>query len=180
MPITALLVMAVAASAQTPQSTGPEQAAYDPRAVYTHNHDGPFGEKLRVLEESLRCTCGCTLDTHTCQLNMQCGTSPRWSAQILQLLNEGKSEEEILDEFVAQYGKAALIAPPLEGFNWVGYLTPAVALLMGGALVGLVLRRNTHAPGPEPAVGTEVSSEEWGRLQDEIRKLEEAEDASDW
>jgi len=180
MQITALLVAAVAATAQAPQSTGPEHAGFDPDAVYTHNHDGPFGEKLRILEESLRCTCGCTLDTHTCQLNMQCGTSPRWSARILQLLNEGMDEEEILEDFVLQYGTVALIAPPLEGFNWVGYLTPAVALLMGGALVGLVLRRTTHEPDLEPAMETAVSTEEWDRLQDEIRRLEEAEDSSDW
>jgi cytochrome c-type biogenesis protein CcmH/NrfF len=177
MKITALFLL-VATVQSAPQSTGPEHAAYDPSGVYTHSHDGELGAKLRVLEESLRCTCGCTLDVHTCQLNMQCGVSPVWSARILTLLDQGASEEEVLADFVGEYGKAVLIAPPLEGFNWVGYLTPAAALLMGGALVGLLLRRGLRSPTSEPQ--TAVSSEEWDRLQAEIRKIEEEETASDW
>jgi cytochrome c-type biogenesis protein CcmH/NrfF len=176
MNITAILL--VAAIQGSPQSTGPEHAAYDPTAAYTHNHEGDFGEELRVLEQSLRCSCGCTLDLHTCQLNMQCGVSPRWSARILQLLEGGETDEAILDEFVAEYGKAVLIAPPLEGFNWVGYLTPAMALVMGGALVGLVLRRSIRSRQPQPVEA--VSEGEWERLQSEIRKIEEEEAASDW
>lgn len=176
MKITAILL--VAAIQGGPQSTGPEHAAYDPTTTYTHNHEGDFGEKLRVLEQSLRCSCGCTLDLHTCQLNMQCGVSPRWSARILQLLEGGTTEDAILDEFVADYGKAVLIAPPLEGFNWVGYLTPAMALVLGGVLVGLVLRRSIRSRQPQPVEA--VSEGEWERLQSEIRKIEEEEAASDW
>lgn len=162
------------------QTTGPEHTGYDPTVVYSHSHNGPLGEKLRFLEESLKCSCGCTLDLHTCQLNMQCGISPAWSQRILAQLEEGRTEEQILDGFVADYGKAVLIAPPLEGFNWVGYLTPAMALLMGGALVGMVLKRNTRASGVHAEVGTPVSDADWDRLQAEIRKIEDEEAASGW
>jgi cytochrome c-type biogenesis protein CcmH len=98
---------------------------------------------------------------------------------MLQLLEGGATEDAILDEFVTEYGKAVLIAPPLEGFNWVGYLTPVMALVMGGVLVGLVLRRSIRSREPQP-VGAAVSSDEWERLQSEIRKIEEEEAASDW
>lgn len=169
----------VSATPLAAQSTGPEHTGYDPNATWVHAHEGELGEKLRYVEQNLKCSCGCTLDVHTCQLNMQCGVSPVWAEQIYRRLNEGASEEEILDEFVVEYGTAVLIAPPLEGFNWVGYLTPGVALLLGGALVGLILRRNVHSrPVTEPA--TAVSSDEWDRLQAEIRKIEEEEAASDW
>lgn len=175
----ALLLLAALASPVWAQSTGPQHTAYDPTVGYVHNHEGPLGEKLRYVEENLRCSCGCTLDTHTCQLNMQCGVSPVWAERAYRRLAEGASEQEVLDEFVLEYGQAVLIAPPLEGFNWVGYLTPAVALLLGGALVGLVLRRNV-GQGPEPVEAEGVSSEDWNRLQTEIRKLEEEEASSDW
>ncbi len=176
--LTALLLVFVAAPAVA-QSTGPEHTGYDPNGTWVHNHEGELGDKLRYVEANLRCTCGCTLDTHTCQLNMQCGVSPVWSERIFQRLSEGATESEILDEFVVEYGAAVLIAPPLEGFNWVGYLTPAVALLLGGAMVGLVLRRNVQNRTVVAEAGP-VSSEEWDRLQSEIQKIEEEEASSDW
>ena len=61
------------------QSTGPSHAGYDPNApVGGHYHEGELGEKLMVLETGLRCDCSCGLDVHTCQFQMQCGTSPVW------------------------------------------------------------------------------------------------------
>lgn len=170
-----LLAVPVAA-----QSTGPRHDGYDPGTKYVHDHGHELGEKLRYVEQNLRCSCGCTLDVHTCQLNMQCGVSPAWSEQIFRRLSEGASEQEVLDEFVVEYGQAVLIAPPLEGFNWVGYLTPAVALLMGGVLVGLVLRRSVGSRAAEPARSDVVSRADWNRLQAEIQKLEEEEASSDW
>ena len=180
MRVRALLLLLVFAGPISAQSTGPEHTAYDPNATWVHKHEGEVGEKLRYVEQNLRCTCGCTLDTHTCQLNMQCGVSPTWSQRIYERLMEGASEEQILDEFVVEYGAAVLIAPPLEGFNWVGYLTPAVALLVGGALVGLVLRRNVRAQSAPTAQPAGVSGEEWDRLQAEILRIEEEEASSDW
>ena len=179
MTVTGLFLLAALVQS-APQSTGPEHAAYDPAGTYSHSHEGELGAELRILEGSLRCSCGCTLDLHTCQLNMQCGVSPVWTARIRQLLEDGAAEGPILDQFVAQYGKAVLLAPPLEGFNWVGYLTPIMALLMGGALVGLVLRRNLGESEPQPAHVNSVSDEEWLRLQAEIRRIEEDEARSDW
>ena len=110
---------------------------------------------------------------------MQCGVSPAWTTRIRERLEAGASDEQILDEFVQEYGRAVLIAPPLEGFNWVGYLTPAMALILGGALVGVVLRRTVaRAPRPQPVAP--VSSEEWDRLRAEISKLEAEEGSADW
>lgn len=176
----ALLLLAALAAPVSAQSTGPEHAAYDPSVGYRHSHDGPLGEKLRFLEQSFKCSCGCTLDLHTCQLNMQCGISPAWSERILAELEEGRTEEQIVAGFVEDYGKAVLIAPPLEGFNWVGYLTPGMALIMGGVLVGMILKRNARTPAPRLASDTPVSDDEWDRLQAEIRKIEDEEAASGW
>ena len=57
------------------QSTGPTHAGYDPNAtVGGHYHEGELGEKLLILESALKCNCGCGLDVHSCQFQMQCGT----------------------------------------------------------------------------------------------------------
>ena len=139
MRYTAVLLLVFLAPPVAAQSTGPQHTGYDPTGSFVHKHEGELGEKLRYVEQGLKCNCGCLLDTHTCQLTMQCGVSPVWSEQIYRRLVEGAEEQEILDEFVVQYGQAALIAPPLKGFNWVGYLTGWSSANSSQAAIGVRL-----------------------------------------
>lgn len=156
--------------------TGPTDQVYDPTIRYEHRHDLPGGEKLLYVESQLRCDCGCSLDVHLCQFQMQCGTSPVWSERILEELQAGASEETVLAGFVADYGQTVLMAPPARGFNWLGYLLPPAALIMGGILVGLFLRgRGAAAAGGGPAPN--LDSRDWEVLQEELRMLEED---TDW
>jgi len=143
-----------------------------------HYHEGELGEEYLALERSLKCSCGCGLDVHSCQYQMQCGTSPEWSARIRRDLEAGVTPEAIKAGFVAEFGPTVLMSPPAEGFNLVGYLLPALAMVTAGMLVGLVIRRGS-APG-EPLVPVERPSEaEQALLAAELRKLEESE-RPDW
>ncbi len=54
-----------------------------------------------------------------------------WRELIRDLLSEGKTEAEIKDYFVRQYGDRVLGAPPARGINWLIYLIPPVAILAG-------------------------------------------------
>lgn len=56
----------------------------------------------------------------------------QWREQIRMMLAEGKSEEEIKQYFVAQYGARVLAEPPNR---WVTYLVPAVVILLGAFLL---------------------------------------------
>jgi cytochrome c-type biogenesis protein CcmH/NrfF len=89
---------------------------------------------------------------------MQCGISPAWSQRILQLLVQGESEEVILAGFASEFGISVLMEPPLEGFNWVGYFLPWVAILTTAVVVGTVLRK--RAPLTEPNRGRRKVSPE--------------------
>ena len=182
--MTAAAAILLAASAlhahgapQEPLSTGPSHAGYSEAVTMRHSHDGPHGEDLLRIELMIRCTCGCTLDTHTCQYQMQCGESPAFTQRILAALEAGESEEVILAGFVADYGQDILGAPPREGFNWVGYVTPWVAFAFSGLLIGFFLRRNV-ARGREraPAVDSDISDTDWERLRKEMKALEK----EDW
>ena len=143
-----------------------------------HYHEGELGAMYLAVEQSLKCNCGCGLDVHSCQYQMQCGTSPEWSARILRDLQAGLTPEAIQASFVAEYGPTVLMAPPAEGFNLVGYLLPALAIITSGALVGLLVRRGA---GRKPALApAEPASEaEQARLAAEIKKLERSE-SPDW
>lgn len=169
------LGLVVPASAQ---STGPAHTGYDPTApLGGHYHEGLTGEQWLIVERSIKCLCSCNLDTHSCQFQMQCDTSPGFSQRIRQELDAGWSVEQIQAGFVADYGTQVLMAPPPEGFNLVGYFLPAVAILAAGMLITLVARGNMKRVGPAPVM--DVDEEDAERLRAEWQKLDESE-RPDW
>jgi cytochrome c-type biogenesis protein CcmH/NrfF len=144
-----------------------------------HYHEGELGAKYLLIEQRLKCNCGCGLDVHTCQFQMQCEVSPAWSTRIRTSLEAGQTQEAIEASFVADFGPAVLMSPPPEGFNLVGYFLPALAIVTAGMLVGLVIRRGAGRPDLVPAPVKGVSDEERNRLTEELRRLEEAQ-SPDW
>ena len=144
-----------------------------------HYHDGEFGEKFLLIEQNLKCDCGCNLDVHSCQYQMQCGTSPAWSERIRRELEAGRTVEAIEAGFVAEFGPTVLMTPPAEGFNLVGYLLPALAIVTAGMLVGLMARGGARAATVAAVPARELSSEEEERLREAMKEMDEAE-SPDW
>jgi len=159
------------------QSTGPEHTGYDPTApLGGHYHEGALGDQWLLIERNLKCNCGCGLDTHSCQFQMQCGTSPGWSDRIRRELEAARTPDEVEAGFVADYGTQVLMAPPPEGFNLLGYFLPAATILAAGALIVVVARGNMKR---NPVPVRPVSDEDAERLRAEWQKLDEAE-SPDW
>ena len=50
-------------------------------------------------------------------------------------LDEGDDLESIKGYFVEQYGPQVLGEPPREGFNWLAWILPVVAVVVGGIFV---------------------------------------------
>ncbi len=160
------------------QSTGPAHTGYDPYApMGGHYHEGEVGEMLMALETSFKCNCSCGLDVHTCQFQMQCDTSPVWSVRIRESLERGETMEAIEAGFVADFGKTVFLAPPLEGFNLVGYFLPVFAILTAGMLIGLLTRGGIRREDLVPVEN--VSEDEAAKLRDAMKKLDELE-SPDW
>ena len=143
-----------------------------------HYHEGELGAMYLAVEQSLKCNCGCGLDVHSCQFQMQCGTSPVWSQQIRADLEKGMTPDAIRASFVAEYGPTVLMSPPPEGFNLVGYLLPTFALIAAGMVVLLVIRAGASRQ-VEVATVAQVSDEEQARIKAAMRSLEE-EESPDW
>ncbi len=166
------------ATIQEVPSTGPTHAGYTDAVTLRHSHDGPHGDQLLRIERMIRCTCGCNLDAHTCQYQMQCSESPLFTQRILAALEAGESEEVILAGFVADFGTDIISSPPVEGFNRVGYYMPAAAIVLSGILVGMFLRRGAarrHRPAPISDI-SDISDNDWNRLRKEMKELEK----EDW
>ena len=89
------------------------------------------------ISGELVCQCGCgrVLNSHVCD------TQEAMVTLIEQKLAQGQSEEEIIQFFVAQYGEQVLASPSKQGFNLMVWITPFAALLFGGGVIYIVLKK---------------------------------------
>jgi cytochrome c-type biogenesis protein CcmH len=90
----------------------------------------------------------------------------QWRAQIGTLLAEGYGEQEIYDYFVAQYGDSVLASPPAQGLNWLIYVVPPAALLLGGYL--LYCRMDAWRKAEAPATPTTANNSYTQRVEEEL------------
>jgi cytochrome c-type biogenesis protein CcmH len=117
-------------------------------------------DKVREIASELRCV--------VCQ-NLSVADSPSELAKemrnlVRELVEQGKSREEILAYFVSRYGEFVLLSPTKRGFNLLVWVLPFLALLVGGCGIYLVARRWTEgreaaAPVVDPAYAERVRRE---------------------
>jgi len=79
--------------------------------------------------------------------------------EIYGMLQQGNSEEEIVEFMVARYGDFVLYNPPMKPMTWLLWFGPAFALLAGFFFVVRIISRQ------KKAAATEMSSEEIERLK---------------
>lgn len=97
-----------------------------------------------------------------------------WRADIKKLVQEGKSEQQIRDIFVARFGPQVLGAPPAEGFNWLAYILPVIGILLGVAIAWVTVRAwlvGRGAPGAVPASAPEIPKEYADRIEKDLKEL---------
>jgi hypothetical protein len=113
----------------------------------------------------LNCNCGC-------KVRMDCvmpptGLCPVCRAAKIRIANmqkEGKTQQQVLDQFVAENGAGILAISPGK----FGTSAPYIALLMGLGLVFVVIRRYRHLrPAPRVPAGDDATL---ARYHDQIEK----------
>ncbi len=106
-------------------------------------------DTVREIASELRCV--------VCQ-NLSVADSPSELAKemrnlVRELVEQGKTREEIQAYFVSRYGEFVLLSPTKRGFNLVVWVLPFLALIVGACGVYLVARRWSERREPaEPAV----------------------------
>ncbi len=98
---------------------------------------------FQELEESLTCQCGCGLTVHSCN-HLQCGSALPLRQEIREQMGLGKGKDEILAHFASKYGEKILSSPTATGFNLTAWLTPFIAVGIGGMFVMLTILRWTR------------------------------------
>lgn len=105
-------------------------------------------DRVESLGEQIKCP--------VCQ-GEAIGNSPAQMARDMMALvservDEGRTDQEIIDELLNSYSGAVLLDPPAEGATLVLWLAPAVALLVGAAVIYWWRRH----PAPDSSTDPEV------------------------
>ena len=98
----------------------------------------------------------------------------QWRALIKDKLQQGQTEQQIRDYFVAQYGQVVLGAPPAQGFNWLAYILPAIGILLGATVAWLTVRQwivRRGQKGAAPEESPEISKEYADRIERDLKEL---------
>ena len=122
-------------------------------------------DRVREVASELRCV--------VCQ-NLSVADSPSDLAKemrnlVRELLQQGKTREEIQAYFVSRYGEFVLLAPPKHGFNLLVWGLPFLALVVGACVVYVVAKRWT-AQGEQ--AGPSVDQAYSDRVRRELQERE--------
>jgi cytochrome c-type biogenesis protein CcmH len=124
---------------------------------------------LPAIEQRVMCV--------VCRTPLSVANGPQAEAerrQIRELIAQGKSQQQIEDALVAQYGERVLALPRDHGFNLAVYLVPIVGVAVALVLLALALprwrrRARAHAAAPAAAVPA-LNAEDARRLDEDLAR----------
>lgn len=131
------------------------------------NPDTPTDDEINAIASEMFCpVCeNVPLDV--------CGTQAcaQWRALIGEKLSQGWTEDEIKQYFVDQYGDRVLAEPPRTGFNWLVYIVPPAAFVIGAYVLfrGIQSWRQIQPETAPLPAETEITDDYVARLEDELR-----------
>jgi cytochrome c-type biogenesis protein CcmF len=134
----------------------------------------------RSLFSSLRCMCGCAANDDNLLSTCSCGTAADARERIREKMRAGEAREQIVAEYVGEYGDAALVVPPNRGALRAIWIVPVLGIGLGAfGLARLVRRWRRDEDGPkddEPAPGAKTGK---GRDAYDARLDDELKDGDD-
>lgn len=89
----------------------------------------------KEIEDMLVCQDDCGMILASCENQ----TAEYMRKIVIERLQKGQSKDEILGYFVSIYGEKVLAAPQAKGFNITAWVTPFLAVIIGGVLIYFVL-----------------------------------------
>jgi len=126
-------------------------------------HTETSAERVDRLSSELRCV--------VCQ-GLSVKDSPSESARqmralVAQRVAEGRTDDQIRDEFRASYGDWVVLAPPLSSWSGLVWLVPLAALAIG-SFVALGRFRRAPVPAREPSAADVAALHERVRREEAL------------
>lgn len=123
--------------------------------------------RFKKLSNELRCP--------TCQglsvKDSEAGFSNSIKGKIRELMEQGKSDKEIIEYFVQRYGEWILRAPPISGFNLVLWILPGAAIVIG--LLWVMYRSKNWVKKPIKELA-QLTPEEEQKVMDDLGRFEKS------
>ena len=110
------------------------------------------GDHTHQIGNKLKCMCnGCDQAAGKCYhvggaYSGPCDTAKTMMKEIDAHIQAGKSDEQVLQVMIAEYGPLAYMEPPKTGFGLVAWLMPMFYLAAGMALVVMIMKRWRKRP----------------------------------
>ena len=126
-----------------------------------------YPQRAKEIGTKLKCMCrGCDMSAGLCahpggSFSGPCDTAKAELKEVDEILGQGKSEQQIIDAFVTEYGTTVYVEPPKKGFGLVAWLIPLFYSVLGLGLVVFVVRKwAVRSPSaPAAATGANVPNE---------------------
>lgn len=109
-------------------------------------------DRAHQIGAKLKCMCGgCDQSAGGCYhtggaFSGPCDTAKGMLREISARINQGQSEQQILQSFEQQFGTQVFIEPPKSGFSLVAWIMPFAYLAGGTLLVIFVISRWSQRP----------------------------------
>jgi len=125
------------------------------------------GTRYNTLNHHLMCTCGCAEILGECN-HVGCPNSTGELKELRAAIDDGKTDQQILDIFQAKYGAVVLAAPTAKGFDLVAWIAPFA--VFAAAMLGTVLLVRRWSVGtPQPAAA-QNDDPAVAKLREKIRR----------
>jgi len=122
--------------------------------------------QINRIADKLKCNCGCN-QSMACVMPPGCPVCKTNKAKMVNMQKSGMSDQQILDQFVAENGKDILVVPP----GIAGVLGPYVALTLGLGLVIFTIRRLMRPRVASPN-GPPIDPETLARIEKDTANLD--------
>jgi cytochrome c-type biogenesis protein CcmH len=133
------------ALALAPARTASAQASTDVAPLQFH--DAAEEARFHALTSVLRCVM--CQNQSLADSNAQIAHDLR--REVLQLMRQGKSDDEVVAFLVARYGEFVRYKPAVEPATWLLWFGPALLLLGGGIVVARIVRARSRRDVPAPS-----------------------------
>ncbi len=118
-----------------------------------------YSDHAKQIGMHLKCMCrGCDMTAGGCShpggaFSGPCETAKGMLNEVDVRLGKGETDEQIVQDFVNQYGAIVYVEPPKHGFGLVAWVMPFFYAILGIALVTFVIKKWLK-PRPAAASGS--------------------------
>jgi cytochrome c-type biogenesis protein CcmH len=127
-------------------------------------------ERMRELTPRFMCVCGgCNQVLMNCN-HVGCPSREAMLKDIGKRVDQGDSNDGVVEYFIDKYGTSVLSAPPASGFNLTAWVMPFAALGVGLVVAILFLRRFRAAQAPAAAGPADLTQYQQ-KVEEELKKF---------